>query len=110
MLGLIALAAVLGGDVVGTVTDSASGAPLPSVEVTVQHGAVVIANTSTDPFGRYIVHNVAAGSYTVAAHFIGFSPQSQPVTIDNATIRLDFKLASAPAQLEKVQVNSRAPV
>jgi hypothetical protein len=110
MLGLIALAATLGGDVTGTVTDSASGAPLPSVEVTVQQGSAIIANTSTDPFGRYIIHNVADGSYTVAAHFIGFSPQSRPVTIASGTIRVDFKLISAPPQLEAVQVTSRAAV
>jgi hypothetical protein len=69
MLGLIALATTLAGDVVGTVTDSASGAPLPSVEVTVQQGTGIVANTSTDPFGRYVIHNVAAGSHTVGRPF-----------------------------------------
>ena len=108
MLPLLAL--ILGGDVVGTVTDSASGAPLPSVEVTVQQGTAVVANTSTDPFGRYIIHNVAPGSYTVAAHFIGFTPQSRAVTIANGTIRVDFKLIPAPPQLEEVQISSHAPV
>ncbi|HZS60890.1 MAG TPA: TonB-dependent receptor [Gemmatimonadaceae bacterium] len=108
MLPLIAL--LLGGDVVGTVTDSATGAPLPSVEVTVQQGTAVLANTSTDPFGRYVIHNVAAGSYTVAAHFIGFVAETRSVTIDNATLRVDFKLIAAPPQLEKVQVSSKAPV
>jgi outer membrane receptor for ferrienterochelin and colicin len=110
MLGIFALAAVLGGDVVGTVTDSASGAPLPSVEVTVQQGTAVVANTSTDPFGRYIIHNIAAGSYTVAAHFIGFLPQSRPLTIASGTAHADFKLIAAPPQLEAVTVTSRSPI
>jgi hypothetical protein len=87
MLGILPLAAVVGGDVVGTVTDSASGAPLPSVQVTVQQGTAVVANTSTDPFGRYIIHNIAAGSYTVAAHFTGFLPQSWPLTIASEPLR-----------------------
>src|SRR5438105_15649877 len=79
-------------DITGVVTDAGSGQPLPSAEVSIMQGTQVIANTSTDSFGRYTSHNIAPGSYTVTARFLGFSPQSKPVTIGDATgdIRLDF--------------------
>src|SRR5438270_13487466 len=81
-------------DITGVVTDAGSGQPLPSAEVSIMQGTQVIANTSTDSFGRYTSHNIAPGSYTVTARFLGFSPQSKPVTIGDATgdIRLDFAL------------------
>src|ERR1700730_7003185 len=109
MLTMIALVTSLAGgrapanaDVAGTVTDSSTGAPLPSVEVTVQRGNTVVANTSTDPFGRYIIHNVAAGAYTVAAHFIGFRAQQRAVTFASGTVRVDFRLVPAPTTIEGV--------
>ena len=98
------------GDVDGTVTDSASGHPIPSVEVTVQQGASVVASTTTDVFGRFIIHDIAVGTYTAAAHFIGFHPQSRTVAITSGTTRVDFQLVPAPQSLETVQISSRTPV
>ena len=54
-----ALDVVASGDVAGSVTDSTNGRPLPSVEVTVQRGTDVIANVTTDAFGRYIANEMA---------------------------------------------------
>jgi hypothetical protein len=111
-IALLALATFTppNGDVTGTVTDSSNGSPIPSAEVTVQHGATVIANTATDPFGRYIIHDVAAGDYVVSVHFIGFHPKSVPITIVDGTVHVNFQLAVAPAQLEAVAVTAASPV
>ena len=32
------------------------------------------ANTTADAFGRFTIHNLAPGSYTVSVHFIGYAP------------------------------------
>src|SRR5204863_5959608 len=69
------------GDVSGTITDSTSGQPLPSAEVSVTQNGSIVANTQTDGFGRYTVHNLGTGTYVVSARMIGFSPLTRSVTI-----------------------------
>jgi hypothetical protein len=115
MLTTLALLAVTtlapsSGDVSGTVTDSTNGSPLPSVEVTIQHGTAVVANTTTDPFGRYTVHNVASGDYTVAVHFIGFRSKSTAVTVAGGTVHVNFQLVPAATQLEAISIVAASPV
>jgi hypothetical protein len=99
------------GDIAGTVTDSSNGNPIQGVEITIQRGPTVLASAVTDPFGRYVVHEVAVGDYTVAAHFIGFHAMSRPVTVSGGkTTRVNLALASAPAELAKVTTSAVAPV
>ncbi len=104
------VAAVPSGDLHGTVTDSTSGNPLPSAQVSVTRDGRIIQNTLTDAFGRFIVHNLGAGSYAVSVHFIGFRPFSGTVTVANADIRLNVALGVATTQLQAVQVTAEAPV
>src|SRR4051794_6821239 len=66
-----AAATTANGDVGGTVSDSSSGQRLQNAEVSVAQGTRVVANTQTDAFGRYTVHNLASGSYMVTARFLG---------------------------------------
>jgi hypothetical protein len=101
------------GDVSGSVSDSASGQPLQSAEVSVTQGSTIIANTTTNPFGRYVVHNLPAGSFTITARFIGFAPMSRQVTIaanGSDVGNVDFKLVSTPVNLSAVQVTAGVPV
>jgi len=100
----------LSGDVIGTVSDSTSGAPIPSAEVTIQRGPSVIANTVTDAFGHYTLHDIAPGAYTLAVHFIGFRPKSAPITVEGGTLRVSFALVPAPAELQSVDVTAQSPV
>src|SRR5712671_7403483 len=70
-------------DITGTVSDSASGQPLPSSEVSVLRGTEIVFNATTDAFGRYTAHNIAPGPYTITARFLGFSPQSKTITVSD---------------------------
>ena len=91
-------AAVSDGDVAGTVTDSATGKPLPGGEVRVLRGSSVIAAATTDAFGRYVIHNLPAGDYTVEIRFLGYRPGIRAVTVaaaEQATVG-DFRLAPIP--------------
>jgi outer membrane receptor protein involved in Fe transport len=101
-------------DFTGTVTDTATGQPLPAAEVSVSsQGGKVVANTTTDAFGRYTIHNVGTGSYAVVVHFIGFKPVTRRVTVsatDATTKRLDFALKPVVSMLEAVQVTASTPV
>src|SRR6202007_2616180 len=53
------------GDIGGAVADSTSGTPLPGGEVRVHRGGDLVAIATTDAFGRYVIHNLPAGSYRV---------------------------------------------
>jgi hypothetical protein len=75
-------------------------------------GTQVIANASTDAFGRYTMHNIAPGSYTVAARFLGFAPQSKPITVGdgNADVHVDFALNAVAISLQGVTVTAAVPL
>lgn len=99
-------------DITGVVTDVGSGQPLPSAEVSVMRGSEVVANASTDAFGRYTAHNISPGTYTVTARFLGFSPQSKPVTVgdSDADIKVDFALTTIAINLQAVQITASVPL
>jgi hypothetical protein len=99
-------------DITGVVSDSASGQPLPSAEVSIMQGTEVISNAITDAFGRYTAHNIAQGTYTVMARFLGFGPQSRTVTVgdSNADIRVNFALSPVAISLQGVTVNASVPL
>ena len=99
-------------DITGVVTDAGSGQPLPSAEVSVMSGTQVVSNASTDAFGRYTAHNIAPGTYTVTARFLGFSPESKTITVgdSNADIRVDFSLNAVAINLQGVTVTASVPL
>jgi hypothetical protein len=100
------------GDLVGTVTDSASGQPLPSAEVSVMQGTRIILNANSDPFGRYTAHNIPAGAYTISVRLIGFRSQSRQVIVGSpgGDIRADFRLAAVALNLSAVSVTAAIPL
>ena len=71
----------------GTVTDNSSGQPLVGVNVVVE-GTSMGAATGSD--GSYSVSGVSDGSYTVTATYIGYSDQSQQVTVSGSSTTVNF--------------------
>src|SRR5256885_8687411 len=92
---------VADGDVGGSVADSATGTPLPGGEVRILRGGNTIAATTTDAFGRYVIHNVPAGAYSVEVRYLGYRSDTQSVSIGvaDALARADFHLGSLPINL-----------
>jgi hypothetical protein len=99
-------------DLRGTVTDSNSGHPITGAEVTVAQAGRIVQNTSTDDFGRYVVHNLSAGTFAVSVHYIGFHPQTRTVVVpaSGEVPRVDFRMDPAPASLEAVEVRAQVPL
>src|SRR5881296_4741454 len=100
------------GDVGGSVADSATGIPLPGGEVRILRGGNTIAATTTDAFGRYVIHNVPAGSYSVEVRYLGYRPETRNVAIraTDALVRTDFRVVSLPINLSAVEVTSTVPL
>jgi len=99
-------------DLVGTVTDSASARPISSAQISVTQNGAIIVNTITDDFGRYRAHNLAAGSYQVSVHALGFRAQVHTVAVDGTegSARVDFHLATVALTLAAVEVTSSSPL
>src|SRR5213594_2497953 len=98
------------GDVGGSVADSATGTPLPGGEVRVLRGGNTVAAATTDAFGRYVIHNVPAGSYSVEVRYLGYRSETRDVAIGNAAARADFRLVPLPINLSAVEVTSAVPL
>ena len=98
------------GDVGGSVADSATGTPLPGGEVRVLGGGNTVAAATTDAFGRYVIHNVPAGPYSVEVRYLGYRSETRDVAIGNATARADFRLVPLPINLSAVEVTSAVPL
>src|SRR5665213_3249233 len=105
-------AAVSRGDLTGTVTDSASHQPLASAEVSVMQGDRIVLNTITDAFGRYVAHELPAGTYSVSARLLGFRAKSREVIVGGSAgdIRTDFQLTAVALNLSALSVTAAIPL
>ncbi len=106
------VAPALAADITGTVTDSGSAQPLPSVDIVLLRAttAAVVTTTTTDRFGHFTLHNVPAGSYTIVARFFGFAMVRRPITVTGSTAQsvAIAMVPAAPVTLEAVQSTAQA--
>src|SRR6266700_3566286 len=100
------------GDVGGTVADSTTGTPLSGSEVRVSRGGNTVAIATTDPFGRYVVHNLTPGAYSVEVRYLGYRAETRPVTVgaEEELAQVDFRLVALPINLAAVEVKSAVPL
>src|SRR5881227_240782 len=103
---------VLDGDIGGSVADSASGTPLPGGEVRVIREGTTIATATTDAFGRYVIHNLPAGSYSVEVRYLGYRPEARSLAVGQteSLAKADFRLVPLPINLSAVEVTSAVPL
>ena len=103
---------VLDGDIGGSVTDSATGTPLPGGEVRVIREGNTIATATSDAFGRYVIHNLPAGSYNVEVRYLGYRPEARSLAVGQteSLAKADFRLVPLPVNLSAVEVTSTVPL
>lgn len=108
LVGLLAPQAMAqSGKIVGTVTDAATGDPLPGVNVVIDG---TTQGTATNFDGEYVIIGVRPGTYTVVASFIGFATQRKAgvqVNLD-LTTTVDFVLAEEVFEGEEVVITAEA--
>ncbi|GLC27677.1 SusC/RagA family TonB-linked outer membrane protein [Roseisolibacter agri] len=92
------------GTVRGRVIESGSQRPVPDAQVS------VVGSTQggiTNAAGEYVIANVPVGERQLRARRIGFQVANQTVTIvTGGSVRADFTLTTAPAQLDQVVVTA----
>jgi len=100
------------GDIGGSVTDSTTGTPLPGGEVRVIRDGNTIATATTDAFGRYVIHNLPAGSYSAEVRYLGYRAEARTLAVGPAAAlaRADFRLVPLPINLSAVEVSSTVPL
>src|SRR6516225_2953028 len=98
-------------DVSGRVADSATGLPLQAAQIEILKRDQVVATVISDAFGRFLIHNIATGTYTVRVRRLGFRAESRDVRVaDGGTINLDFELVAAPITLAEISVSLAVPI
>src|SRR2546427_5030978 len=99
------------GDIGGSVADSTNGTPLPGGEVRVTRAGATVAITTTDAFGRYVIHNLPAGAYSVEVRYLGYRAETREVTVQGEDQRAaaDFRLLAIPLTLAAMEVTTAVP-
>lgn len=88
------------GSIEGTVTDAATGEPLPGVNV-----VVVETNqgSASDEDGNFEIEGIQPGTYTLAASFVGFATATQAVEVaSGATTTVNFAIVQEATELDEV--------
>src|SRR5256712_4754064 len=100
------------GDIGGSVADSTNGTPLPGGEVRVMRAGATVAITTTDAFGRYVIHNLPAGAYNVEVRYLGYRAETREVTVgtEEEPAAANFRLVAIPLNLAAIEVTTAVPL
>ena len=99
-------AAAQTGQIVGTVSDASSGAPLSEVQVYIPDASVGVLSRQD---GRFLLLNVPAGTFEVRAERIGYSAATQQVTVTGGgSATVEFRLAPEALGLDEIVVTGTA--
>ncbi|MDB4882651.1 MAG: TonB-dependent outer membrane protein SusC/RagA, partial [Gemmatimonadetes bacterium] len=98
------LAGAQGTGVIGGVVADSAGGPIAGARVSVDGSSIATSSGST---GRYSLVGLAAGSHSIRVRLLGYGAQAQTVTVvAGQTATLNFRLAHAAAELERVIVST----
>ncbi len=94
------------GSIKGKVVDSQTRDPLIGANVVLQGTSL---GTAADLEGKFNIHNVSPGKWTVKVSYIGYVTVTQEVTVvENEAAQLDFRLTSQAITGETVVITAQA--
>ena len=89
----------------GTVTDKATGDPLPGASVFIEGTTI---GTAANDQGEYKIQRVPAGSYVLVATYIGYQEVKIDITISGEEIVRDIEMEFAAVEGEEIIVTAQA--
>ena len=91
-------------NVYGHVKDAKTGEHLPYVVIQIKGTTI---GTTTDKTGHFFLKNLPEGSFVIEAKYMGYSTQSQSITIKQDTSKeLNFTLSPSDFSLDEVVVSA----
>ena len=91
-------------NVYGHVKDAKTGEHLPYVVIQIKGTTI---GTTTDKTGHFFLKNLPEGSFVIEAKYMGYSTQSQSITIKHDTSKeLNFTLSPSDFSLDEVVVSA----
>ena len=100
--------------VIGILTDSLTGKPIPFATVSLVQQATVVSGAISDSLGRFSLNNMPYGSYVLRFSVVGYRPGQSPVwTVDAAhpTVNMGIVGLRQDAQnLKAVTVRGQKPL
>ncbi|MDR2907165.1 MAG: TonB-dependent receptor, partial [Bacteroidales bacterium] len=104
----VSLAAQPIGNIRGTVTDGASGQPLPYVTVVILHAEPVVGAT-TDENGQFRLTGLPVGRYDIQSSFMGYEPavSKEIMVTSGKEVVLDMTMRENVSQLSEVVIRAK---
>lgn len=90
--------------VAGHIVDQA-GHAIPNALIELRPGS---RRTASDNDGRFEFRGVAAGTYTIAVHRIGYQPANTTVDVTDAGAKPTITLVAIPRVLDSIRITERA--
>ncbi len=92
------------GSIIGKVTDSQTGEPLPFCNVFINNTTIA---TTTDIDGNFILENIPIGELEIGFSFVGFEAVQKPVSVKaDSKLTINVSLVSFEQELSDVEIKA----
>ncbi|MDD2385752.1 MAG: carboxypeptidase-like regulatory domain-containing protein, partial [Bacteroidales bacterium] len=90
----------------GSITDAATGEPIPFANVTIEENNNIVTGGMTDFDGRYSIKPIPVGKYTVSASYVGYATlMYNNVQVSGGSITFqNFELNASAEMLAEVEI------
>lgn len=99
-------------DITGTVR-AESGEPMPFAAIAVFSGSDttrILKSSVTDQAGEYVVRDIVAGDYRIAASSLGFGVSQKDITVGTENVNVDFVMAESAVAMDGVTVRGKRTI
>ena len=95
----------------GTVKDKGNNSPVPyATAALLRPDSSVVTGVITKDDGKFIIENVASGSYLLQVSFIGYEKHSRPVSVPAQNDLGEIFLSESVGKLKEVVVSATRPL
>ena len=94
------------GQIYGVVTEAVTGTVMPGATISLQGTSL---GTASDVYGKYVMHQIPPGSYTLVVRYIGYKGKEVSIDVKSGLkIEQNFSLVAQALEGEEVIVTAQA--